>query len=140
MIFEKLNLAYLFICYAFFGILLSSHINLYKKNLCMHGTYFLLIQYVYTDLVLLNNSSDGLQKCLLFLFFFLWKPSNSVLKFYTITVFNLIRQLAPKIYYSISKKIQVVSRLCFRNLSWQKIQRKCLLWLEIPFNYFESFN
>ena len=48
-------------------LLLSSYVNLIKKYL--HRTYTILIQYLYTDQILLSNSSDEPPKSPLKLFF-----------------------------------------------------------------------
>ena len=70
-------------------LLLSSHFNLKKRSL--HRTCTLLIHYLYIDKILLSNCLIVL-KINSFLCIFL-KSSNIILKFSTIAVFDLIRQL-----------------------------------------------
>ena len=83
--------------------LLSSHINL-KKKIFAQNIYTFNTTSMYTHQILKSNLSGSSQTCphkVFFLPLFL-KSSNFNLKFfYTIAVFDLIRQFVPKIYYSI---------------------------------------
>ena len=56
--------------------------------------------YLYTDQILLGNSSDGSQKCPLKLFFTIISETIqfNLIVFYTIAVFDLIRQFLIKIF------------------------------------------
>ena len=101
-----------FVCHDSLGIS-ASHLDLSKNSL--HKTYTLLIQYLYTDQIPFSNSFDSSQKCPL-KFFFLPFFLKSFHFFDTIGIFDLIKQFILKIYYSISKNIQLVIWLSFRNL------------------------
>ena len=103
-------------------LLLSSHINCWKKKEFLHRKCTLSIQYLDIDQILLSNSSNSSQKGSIKFFFLplFLKSSNSILKLFTLLLFLIgLGNLLKKIYYSISKKIQLVKRLGFCNLPWQ---------------------
>ena len=92
------------ILFSFYSKIFSFIFNLFFIYLlCLIGDFYfsisshiklkctLLIQYLYTNEILLSNSSNSSQKC----------------------PFDLIRQFVPKIYYSISKKSNRLLDLVF---------------------------
>ena len=100
----------LFICYAFLGISVFLQ-QPFKKIESLLGTHTLLIQYLYTDeiLILSKFTKNALN-------FFL-KSSNLIIKFSTLLLFLkiLLGNLFPKYIYSISQKIHLVSKLKISN-------------------------
>ena len=109
--------------------------SLSQKNESFYKIYTPSIQYlVYTNQILLSNSSDSSKKYSLKFFFlsFFSKIIQFNLKvFHTIAALDLIWQFVPKVYYSISN---LVFEICLDSkFSVQgKILKKCLLSLEIP--------
>ena len=79
-----------------------------KKRLCLESMFIHLIQNLYSDQILLSNSSNSSPKCLYFIFLYFLKSSNLILTPtpapYAIAVFDLIRKFVSKAYYSICKK------------------------------------